>query len=482
MYNQQRGPTWHRDAKWLSGILLALTLAIAVLLVSLAQLTASGRAVPLLERVLQVTLLPNGEAHAPLAVRQGSDYQPGEPLELLPGVAVHVDATELPGFDSRAGLDRIAGVLAERVLTDGVDAARQLVTDPVFREQLDRALTSQVPVTVEAELSSALMPAGLDNGSRLADWRLQAERNPGEMVQPIVGVFVYLSPGTLEPLSPREIGQRVVAELAGVVLAEGLPATLDLVTNQNLRTRLAEAVQGPARAGLHHLFVTLLLDREASLAERLEQAQAALAGTEEADPALFGVVTAAELAGRSTTEANELVLARLAERAWRGGSAALLASVTEERDALRLEAATGLVDALSERAQGRYERLAWILGGVAGLLLVLLMVFSHGWGRLFNTGFALVAAAAAGSALSFWLLDRLERASGAEAPASLAAEGAFGHLAGLLAYLAAGLPRDVPLLLARNHLAVLALGAALVLLGLLVRLVRTLRPRRRSLL
>ncbi len=98
MVSYDRSPGWFRDAKWLSGLLLVLALAAATLFFSLAQLTARTRALPLIESVLQLTLLPEGLDGPAVTVRQGIDYQPGEPLQLLPGVEVYADATEIPTF------------------------------------------------------------------------------------------------------------------------------------------------------------------------------------------------------------------------------------------------------------------------------------------------------------------------------------------------------------------------------------------------
>src|SRR5699024_9051800 len=108
---------------------------------------------------------PGGLEDAPLAVRQSSGYRAGEALELLPGVAVRADPTEIPGFDAAEATDRIAGVLVERLVTGGAGSARGLVTDAGFGRQLDRAFAGPVPQLVQAQLGAALLPAGLGDGS-----------------------------------------------------------------------------------------------------------------------------------------------------------------------------------------------------------------------------------------------------------------------------------------------------------------------------
>ena len=56
----------------------------------------------------------------------------------------------------------------------------------------------------------------------------------------------------------------------------------------------------------------------------------------------------------------------------------------------------------------------------------------------------------------------------------------FGALSGLVSYAATVLPDSIVNLARTNHLAVLIVGGALIVLGLLTWLLRGVRPRRRS--
>ncbi|MEX2542491.1 MAG: hypothetical protein WD314_11810 [Trueperaceae bacterium] len=476
-------PGWRIDAKWFSGVLLVIVLAAVIPLLSFSQLTIRERAMPLLEGVLRLTLLPPGSDGTMAEVRTGLGFTPGDRLELLPGTEVYAESDELGGLSAEVAATRIADELSTRVLQDGAAATGERLAEAEFAARFGRVVSGPGTSLVRATLVTEMMPAGLDNGSRLANWRLQAQQSPGEPVQPIVGVFVRLPAGEIEPLSSREIGERVVTALADVLVEDGLPAARELVSNRNLLLRLEEAASGPIEVRLRELFETVLLFREEMLSERLELAREALqslesSGSIESLPLLQGE----ELAGLSPDEANSLVLDRLARSAYRGGSAAVSDVLTEPSQRGRLLQAAPLIDALSARAHRDYLRNTWLLGTLAALLLVALALLSRGWGRLANPGLA-IAVAAAGGALLFTKLAQLAPASGSAAvPGNLAAQGVFGYLVQLAAFVTASLPGDALSLVVRNHLAILIAGVSLVVLSLILALAQRLRPRRRSLI
>lgn len=468
MYAVERAPAWHRDAKWLCGLLLVLALALSTLLVSLAALTREAPAVALLERVLQLTLLPQGETAIPL--QAGLSYEAGTPLVLLPGVeGVVVDPSELDGFSVADARGRVAGVLADTLIAQGREALLARVSEPTLREQLARGLDNALLLATEALLSSSLMPAGLADGSRLANWQLQAQQNPGQPVQPIVGVFVTFPPAELQPLSAQQIGERVVRALAEVTLAEGLAAAQQLVGNANLQERLTVAVNQGVRGQLHTYIETLLADRQEEMARRLEQARELSARQQAAQAAQAQLQALAD-------DLSDPVLANLASLAYADGADGVLALMRDPAQQSRLERAAPAVSALTAASHRRLARLSWLFGSVSALLLALLVAFSRGLYRLFNAGLA-ISLAAAGGAWGFWALYR--RPHPASMP-ELAQEGPLGQLVGLLEYLLASLPDGALWLLARNHLIVLTVGLGLVALYLLLRLWRLVRPQRRA--
>jgi hypothetical protein len=472
-------PGWRIDAKWASGIMLALALFVAIPLFSFSQLSSSQRAVPILEAILRLTLVPGSDGVVETAaVAEG--LEAGERFELLPGTGVAVEPSRLAGLSGRQAAATIARELAERTVSQGASATAEGLSESVLAGQYERLLDGAGRQLARAALQNAMMPAGLDNGSRLANWRLQAQTNPGEPVQPIVGVFVTLPPSELQGLSARQIGARVVTEVADELIASGLPAARELVSNSNLLARLESAANGPVTERLQELLLALLLPREEMLGERLELARSTLQARAAGEPIALALVDPEELAGLDTRQANALVLRRLAERAYEGGSAAVTEVLTEAGQVDRVIGASRLIDALSARAHGNYLRLTWLLGLAVAALLLALALLSRGWGRLANTGAVLVLTAAAGALLFVRLAGLFPGSEDATLPEGAAVAGVFGHLTQLLAFVATSLPEGAFALIVRNHLAVLAVGAAMLVLSVLLRLGRRLRRRRHS--
>jgi hypothetical protein len=475
-------PAWRIDAKWASGILLALVLAAAIPVFSFSQLSSRARAIPVLEAVLRLTLLPPGGDTAVQTFGEMEGLAAGGPLELLPGTGVSVDPGDLEGLSGGEAAAAVARELARRTVSEGADAVAESLSGSDIVEPYERTVAGAGRQVVRAALLSEMMPSGLDNGSRLANWRLQAQRNPGEPVQPIVGVFVTVPPGELQGLSARRIGERVVTRLADVLVDQGLPAARELVSNPNLLARLESAANGAAAPSLEELLSVVLLPREEFLDERLDRAREALRAQEAGETSSLALVGGDELAGMDGEQANELVLRRLAERAHEGGSAALADALAETEQVARVEQASGLIDTLSRRSRGGYLRLTWLLGVAAVLLLTALASLSRGWGKLANTGAALALAALGGVLLLTRLAGLFPRSDTVALPEGPAAAGTFGHLAQVLAFVTGSLPEEAFSLLVRNHLAVLAVGVAMVALSVLLRLARRWRPRRRSLI
>ena len=472
---------WRIDAKWFSAVLLVLTLIVFVPLLGFSQLTTRERALPLLQGILRLTLMPPGSEGVVQAVREEVGYVPGEPLELIPGAGVSVSASEVPELGVDEAVARVAAELSGQLIEEGAPAVAQRLAGSPLEEQFRRTLDGTARELVRASLLAAMMPSGLDNGSRLANWPLQAQRNPGEPVQPVVGVFVRVPPAELRGLSERQIGELVVIELADVLMANGLQAAREQVTNVNLLTRLEDSASGTARARVEELFTTLLMAREGMVSERLAQARTAIeAQARGSESPSLGVVDSRELAGLTPESANELVITRLAERAYEGGSEAVLSAIEESEQSERLVAVAGLIDALSRQAQGSYLRNTWLLGLLAVVLVGALVALSRGWGRLANPGLAMAVAAAGGALLSLRLTRLAADADAAGLPTSLSSQGLFGYLLQLLGYAGANLPASGLELMLRNHLALLVLGAALLVSSVLLRFMGGIRPRRRS--
>lgn len=476
MYRNDRQPAWQRDVAWASAVLLALVTLVGTLFFSLAQLSSPTRGPDVGSAVLRMTLRPGGEGSL-VDVRTGSGYAPGQPLMLLPGLQVYADPSEVPTFTAADAVSRSAGVLADRLLTGGRAALLEAIGNERLRAQFELTLAGPVPQLVTVAVGSEMLPAGLDDGSRLADWPAQAAAEPGQPVQPVVGVFVRFPAAEVRAMSDRQLGEAIVGQLTEAVLEGGLPSALELVSNANLRARLERGADTLARAQLHELFSALLLGWQAEMEARLAEAQAALAGSDDEDTSLAGLLPAAEVAGLDPEQAEERVLEALAERAYRGGGELAAAQLTRADQVDRVRSVAPVLDAFSAAAHARYLTWTW-LAGIGALLLALALVgFSRGLLRVVNPGVVLLVGAGSGALL----FRRLDAAlpEGVALPPGARSEGVFGALGGLLTYAVRSLPEAVLALPLRNYLVVGGVGAALVVLALLFWLLRGLRPRRR---
>ena len=462
--------TWYQNGKWLSGLVLVPVLMVLLLMLTLAQVSAPGPGRAVLQTVLGMTLFPDGLEAATLSAVELPTARAGEPLELVTGVAVFAAAEELDGLTPESARLRVAGTLADLILREGLQGTLTRVANPQLAQQLSADFVSDLSRTY---LEAALLPAGLADGSRLADWRQQRANRPGQPVQPIVGVFVLAEPTELEPLTNPDIGALVVRRLNEVLLAQGLPAAQALVGNANLLQRLNNAAQGEIRQALGAFLATTLIAEEPAITRRLTQAREAAAQEVAAAPVLLGP----ELADLPPAEANALVLMRVSEVIYHRGLTEALATITEPETRLRIGAALEPFSAFTASQHVRWLRLSWLLGALALLLAGLLVFFSSGFSRVINLGLALLMAAAPG-ALVFTALTQALATSAAPTPPSLRLEGALASLTALAQYLVLNIPDDAAAIAARNHLLVLIVGAGLVLLPLAAWLVN-LRPRRR---
>ena len=488
-----RKPAWHRDMKWLCGVLLSLTIAAATLLFSLAQLTRPELGQRVLQSVLSLTLLPDtfgeeviveADEDESLVEDEEAVYEPGEPLTLLPGVDVSVSEAEMLSLDAQGARALLSQTLADAVITDGVPSALTLISDPLLNAQFAQAAQTTLPPLTSRVLESALLdvPAELGTGTRLTDWRLQAQQNPNRNVQPIVGVFVTAPAETLEPLSSREIGEYVVAELSGTLLNEGLAATRERVSREVVSTILAQSAQNDIREQIAQTFSTLLISQDALLSERLAQAQALSEAANAAVPAqappetLRGLTPVSALEGLSPEQATERVAGDVAAALYESDVAGVTRQLSDEVQVAQLVAISPLLNGLTRAQHRQFVRYTYIAGFIALALTLTFMYFCAIWERFVGTGISIMAGAALGSLLFTLLVQFLGEAAALPALPPISGIPAYGGDA--LRYTAQQLPDEVSELFARNHLVVLATGAGLIGLFVLQQFWNLIRPRR----
>jgi hypothetical protein len=477
MYRDARTPAWHRDLVWIAGGIAVVATLVAAFGLWWSRAADADRGPEILVTALRATLLPD-EAEA-LPVGDGAAIVPGEAFEALPGAGLRIDPDELDRVDAAAVLDRAAQAWTATLLEEGRTALLDGVPGTSLALQLRRAVDGPVTDLVEAQLAEELLPAGLGDGSRMANWPLQAQRAPGEPVQPIVGIFVTVDPAELQGLSPGQIGERIVRRLAESTVASGADAAREVLANDNLAARYEQGL-AQARSATRALFDVVLVARTdevaARLAEAREVARAAAAGTPRLDGALAGV----DVSGLPTDAANERILEALAQAVWEDGVDAAREALGGDPRSERLSAAAPVLTRFGADAQRRATRWAVSAAVVALVALALVAALASGAGRLGRPGAALLLAAAPGSALAWALLRGVERWQGAGLPAGAGDQGAFATLAGLVAHLLGGVPAE----LAREglivHGSLAAAGAVLILAAAVVAVAGALRPRRRG--
>jgi hypothetical protein len=473
-----RRPAWYRDAKWLCGLLAVVSLAATLFFFSLSQLTSPAPSQAVLTNVLQYTLLPGGLDEPGLGegFTAGLDYRPGEPFAPLPGVGFTLSPEALETISAAEVRAQLARALTDAFIAEGLEGALELVSEPQLMRQLTEVVQGPLLETLNAQLERSMLPAGLSDGSRMANWRQQRAFALGQPVQPIVGVFVLVPPSQLEGSTPAQIGELIVAELSRTVVEEGLNEARALVTNPNLLQRLTETVEGEGRALAESFFSALLIAQEPVIEARLEEVRERLAAPEQEAMQIEGLQLGADVTGLSPQEANERVLEQLAGVVYDRGIAGALELSVDAQQSQRLGQALTPFSSFTREQHRSYHRLSWLFGALSLLFIVLVLVFSAGLMRLFNLGLIVALAALAGAAL-FWTLAQGLPAS--PPPASVeVSEGVLGYLQALARYLGSSLPNGALETVARSHLVVLAVGVGLMALYVLLQLVRALRPRR----
>lgn len=479
----ERTPGWYKDAKWLSAIALVISLAATILFVSLSQITQQEPAEQMLQQVLSLTLTPEGDdAGGQLAtLRQGLDHQPGEPVQLISSVNVLIPESDVNGLGTEAAREGIVGVLVEGFIDEGREGILERITAGDLRQQLSAALDGPLKRVSQTQLESTMLPSGLTDGSRLANWQQQLSNNPGQPVQPIVGIFVRLEPSEVQQLSNPALGARIVQELNEIAFSEGLAAAQAQISNQNLLDRFNEAFEERTLPLLRDFVATLLMPQAAEIETRLQRVRERLAAAEEGTPVIEGIdvfASAEELEGLSAQEANQRAILELSRVVYTRGVNGVLELASEPAQSQRLERTLTPVSIFTASEQRRFARLSWLLGTLSVILIALLMTFSSGLTRLFNLGLVFVFASLLGVGVLTPLYRLTQRDEPVSMPAGLSEEGTFGYLFGVLEYVVVTLPNNMLTLLLRNHLAVMAVGGVLIALYALISVFKLLRPRR----
>lgn len=464
---------WQVDVTWAAALLAWAAIAIATAAGMAARATAPDLGPPLHAALLDAAFVESAGALA--LVAEEPVVQLTDPFEPILGSGVAVALPELPALTGDAARARVAEALA----TARLEGSGWLdgVTDPVLAAEL-RALDDAVlrPLA-EAELRRALYPLGVDDGSRAADWATQAQQNPGQPVQPIVGIFVRLPVNQVQGAGPAVVGERVVAGLTDLLLDGGRPAAEAAVANAQLSQALAAALDGPVPDAWQVALDAALRDRDAALDERLTALRAVAADAEPTPDPRGALPVPADLAGLPPEEARAATLEALAERSYEAGPSALGAALADPLARARVDRADWTFEATDAAAHGRYRLWSGVFGVVGVLLLAIAALAATGYARAWVPGLAIAAAGA-----PLWAFARAvlpTTTAPAAVPAEVATIGAPAGVAAWGGWLSERLGAVVGEAVAFVPLAVAGAGAALVVGTVLIALIGWLRPRRR---
>ncbi len=465
---------WQVDVTWTAAVLAWAAAVVAVVAGAATQATT-----PALGPMVQATLLEAAfidMSEAPALEAGAPVVELTDPFEVMRGTGVTVPIATLPDLTVEGARAQVAAALVERRMTLG-DAWLEGIDDAALQAEL-RALDDAVlrPLT-ESELRRALFPLGLDNGSRAADWATQARQNPGQPVQPIVGVFVRLPVEQVQGAGPLVVGERVVAGLADILLSQGRPAAEAALANVNLSAAMRATLEGPLPQTWRDALDAALRSRDAALAARLDAAREALVEAPASVDPFAAVTGSADLAGATPEEARARTLELLAARGYAGGTNALAAALSDPVARARVAGAGWAFDAASARAHARYRFWAWGAGVVAVLLLLIAALAATGVARVWVPGLAVLLAAA-----PVWWLAReaFDRVAASSVPPDVSAAGALVALRSWAGWLSASVGGVVGEAVVRVPLIVSAIGVALVGGALLAAVVGWVRPRRRG--
>ena len=465
---------WQVDVTWAAALLAWAAIAIATAAGMAARATAPDLGPSLHAALLDAAFVESAGALA--LVAEEPVVQLTDPFEPILGSGLAVPLSDLSDLTVDAARARLADALA----TARLEGSTWLdgLTDPALAAEL-RALDDAVlrPLA-EAELRRALYPLGIDDGSRAADWATQAQQNPGQPVQPIVGVFVRLPVNQVQGAGPALVGERVVAGLTGFLLDGGRPAAEAALANAQLSQALAAALDGSLPAAWRVALDAALRDRDAVLDERLTALRAVAADAAPTPDPRGALPVPADLAGLPPEEARAATLAALGERSYESGPSALGAALADPLARARVDRADWTFEATSADAHGRYRRGSGGCGVVGVLLLAIAALAATGYARAWVPGLAIAAAGA-----PLWAFARAvlptTAAADAAAPADVAVIGAPAGVAAWGGWLAERLGAVVGEAVAFVPLVVAAAGAGLVVATVLIALIGWLRPRRR---
>lgn len=244
-------PYWHVDAKWITGLLLLWTLSYSLILYHLYQFSAREPATQTLSLALGAGLSVMGgfQLDDPALLdqlQQRLAATPGQPIEIIPGLALTIQPEDLVGKTPRQAMALITDQLAGPIYDNGVQGLADLAQDPVLQQAIidNGTLFNVLTMDTHLRLERSLQIMAGVSGFLLLLLIVFSARF-GRIGSPGCVLFVVGLPGIFLWVVSRGLAQRVAAlpdrsagalTFAGYVLSQALPERLATLTQNYLLT------------------------------------------------------------------------------------------------------------------------------------------------------------------------------------------------------------------------------------------------------
>lgn len=242
-------PYWHVDAKWITGLLLLFVLSITLVVYQFYRISAREPATEIISQALSAGLsfLGGFTPDDPVLLEQLQQrlaVNPGQPVEVIPGLAITLSPEQLTGLTPRAALRLITDQLAAPIYAHGAQGLANLTQDAEMRQSIlaggdlfdlltaDTHASLEQPLKILAGVSGALL-LGL----------ILFSRGFGRIGSPGCVLFVVGLPGLAlwavwrgmterTPVLPDRVAGAF--DLTGYILANALPSALRTMTQNYL--------------------------------------------------------------------------------------------------------------------------------------------------------------------------------------------------------------------------------------------------------
>lgn len=193
-------PYWHVDAKWLTGIILTLTLSLSLLVFSLVSVTAEKPAIDTLTIGLALAFSQNGlDDEAGIAeLRQALKLSPDGTIRPISGLKVVIREQDITGLTPRQVRLYLFRQIAEPLYKQGPEGLAALAGDPAMEKKMveDSGALGFLTLKTHRTLNSIFLVLGAVSLVLFVPLVLFSYRF-GRITSPGIVMFISSLPGAL---------------------------------------------------------------------------------------------------------------------------------------------------------------------------------------------------------------------------------------------------------------------------------------------